>query len=188
MSEYTDDMSPRGTIAGKLIILFIFGVAIGMAVFAWWYRYEQGNESLAFWGADNARLISGAEQVALIKLSGDATSSGDVDRTSIDGRDWVNVSAHDLRGARGFLHARHSLVEDATFRWDEPPADSPSNWDYVVEFWDTPDRMAVVAFDLYRHRVRLVGTDREVAIQPDIAEGFRRLFERESKTADTAPD
>lgn len=169
---------------GKLAIVGIFGVSIGMAVFAWWYRYEQGNQSLAFWGSETAVLINGAQRVELLKL---AESTGEGESIDIDGRAWTVEQAVDVSQARGMLHARHSLVEDVTFRWEESATGEAPAWTYALRF-EGGGGKAIVAFDTEQALVHLVGSEQAALIQPDISAGFQRIFDRELSAGESSAE
>ncbi|MCA9201656.1 MAG: hypothetical protein KDA55_09560 [Planctomycetales bacterium] len=169
---------------GKLAIVGIFGVSIGMAVFAWWYRYEQGNQSLAFWGSETAVLINGAQRVELLKLA-ESTDEPVGESIDIDGRAWNVEQAVDVTQARGMLHARHSLVEDVTFRWDEAVSDNAPAWTYALRF-EGNGQTSIVAFDTEQALVHLVGSEQSALIQPDISAGFQRIFDRELSAGESS--
>ena len=96
--------------SGKLVVLSIFAVALLMAAFAWWWNRQQGWRALEFWGKDSALAIRDGKQVELLRLR------------AKDGR-WVDLEAFDIvetkdiSRAQGLLHARHSLLQDASFDW-----------------------------------------------------------------------
>jgi hypothetical protein len=68
----------------------------------------------------------------------------------------------------------------------EPRPEKPNGSNTIKDpdEWTTGEEPMTVAFDLACQRLTLVGTDREQPIQPDINDGFRELFKRETDAYD----
>lgn len=155
---------------GKLVILVMFGVAIGLGAIAVFVRYQQGDRALNYWGTEAAQLIRHAPKVELLWLSNsdDPPAESEIlENLTIDGQICTVVRRKDISQSRGLVHARHALITDRSYRFDEPRGDCQPAWVYVLRFTDG-DRMATLSFDVCCGRARLVETDREVSIAPAI--------------------
>ncbi len=159
---------------GKLLIGVIFAVAALMAGFAVWWQVQQQRRALAFWGRDNAILIRHAPHVELLRLEPDAA---DDTREAIPfGAATYRVAERmDMAEVEGMLHARHSLIEDYSFVWDEVNGDGapghPSPpWRFAFRFKEAENE-TVVLFD---QDCRFVGSAKqEVAVLiPKISAGL----------------
>lgn len=97
-------------VSGAWIVGGMLGLGVALAVFALWYQWAQTRRCLAFYGGEAAHRIQVAPRVELWRLdpSGVAVRPEPVRRA-------------DISKARGLVHLRHGLVEDANFAWDEKP-------------------------------------------------------------------
>ena len=123
---------------GTQVVCGILGIAVCLAAFAIWFQWRQTRRCLDFYGATVARSIQSAPRVELWDLA----AGGDLARPE-------PVHRLDVSTARGLVHLRRGLVEDANFAWGDAAA-APS-WDVALAFFnaaaaDQPD--AVLAFDL----------------------------------------
>ncbi|NDC62727.1 MAG: hypothetical protein EBZ59_01765 [Planctomycetia bacterium] len=131
---------------GRGVPLVVGLLALGLAAAATgvWFQWRQTRRCLAFYGPAVARRISVAPRVELWTL-----------RPGVGHGRLVAEEKLDVSGARGLVHLRRGLVEDANFRWDGPaptgerlPDDA---WDDAVAFFDGPDDSAaatILAIDL----------------------------------------
>lgn len=166
-------------VQGKLIILLMLGTAVAMAGFAWTFQYMRGREVLRLWGADAAQLIRvDASEIELLVLS-PAAETAAADAAANATLDVAGQTLHvaqrvDISKARGLIHARQALIEDASFDWKLARGDCTPDWRYALEF-RAGDRRAVIAIDMHCSRVRLLPGDREASIAP-IAEGLEKFI------------
>ncbi|MBC7856776.1 MAG: hypothetical protein IAF94_25380 [Pirellulaceae bacterium] len=100
--------------SGKLVVLSIFAVALLMAAFAWWWNRQQGRRAMEFWGRDSALAIRDGKVVELVKLRMKSGRLVDLEAFDI-------VESKDISQAQGLLHARYSLLQDASFDWEANP-------------------------------------------------------------------
>jgi hypothetical protein len=131
----------RGTFA----ILLMVVVAFGLSTFAAWYRYQAGDAALRYWGKDAALRIRSAPKVKLMMIEQDATASKPIE---IHDTTYQITQVIDISSARGLIHARHALLEDASL--DElavPPSPAP-DWDRVIEFTAVDGETTAIAIDL----------------------------------------
>jgi hypothetical protein len=145
---------------GKLLIVFIFGTALVLSIFAWSFQFLRGRRVLELYGADAARLIRvDADRVELLLLgepqSGDA--DGDLPLIKIDAQQLPITDTIDISKARGLIHARQALIEDSSYEWHRPPGDCTPHWAYALRF-SHDDRRATAAFDVGCRRLRLAET------------------------------
>ena len=174
--------------SGKLVVLFILGIAIAMASFAWWWNHQQGRKAIEFWGAD-VREINDAETVKLIKLVpvlNDESTTPDASEFSSLG--LKAGEAKDIGGVHGLLHARHSFLEDASYRWSDTPPLKGTPWQYAIVFQGEFHRTTAL-LDLSGGSVGSWEKKRAVRLSPKTAAGWKEFIGRyfpEDSTASTA--
>jgi len=101
-------------VQGKYVIFVIFGTALAMAVFAWQFRINEGDDVLDYWGVESANLLRHAHRVEFIKL--DSTDAAAADSTlTIEGIQQNIVSVADISSRKGPIHARHMFIVDHTY-------------------------------------------------------------------------
>jgi hypothetical protein len=109
-----------------LVLLGLAAAATGI-----WFQWQQTRRCLAFYGGPASRRISAAEAVELWTLA----------PGSAPGRLRV-VDRKDVSRARGLVHLRRGLVEDANFSWPAEPAPTgaarrpDADWTFALAFSD----------------------------------------------------
>ena len=163
---------------GKLAVLLMLGVAAGLAAFALWWNVTAGSRTLEFWGRDaGARIIAPDAKVELLWLE-PADETAKHERLKIGGRPLAVVAKTDVTGARGLVHARHSLLEDASFAWDAPAAETG---DYTLAARFQGDGGATtVAFDFAKEQLVHVESGRSAKAAQKIASGWKTFSQRHS--------
>lgn len=168
-------------IHGKLVIVFIFGTALAAAVFAWTFQYLRGKRVLELWGPRAARLIRvEGDTVWLLVLeeAPDGDTHPDTAKTMSIADDTLRVAERiDISQARGLIHARQALIEDASFAWEQPRGNCAARWQYALQFRHGDD-CATVAIDTNCGRARLLETGAEASIAP-IAAGMETFLEEQ---------
>ena len=131
-SEYTFGMTRASATSsfrpGSLIVLAILLLGIAAATVAIWYQRMQTRRCLDFYGAEAAWRVVKAPRVELWRLA----------PTGRPGR-LMATNRHDVTVAKGIVHLRRGLVEDASFRWDVagPVGRLPEDaWHYALVFSD----------------------------------------------------
>lgn len=126
----------RSLVVG-LVLLGLAGAAAGIT-----YQRFQTHRCLGFYGPEVARLVNTAPRVELLRLA----PGGGVGRL-------VARESRDVTTAKGLVHLRRGLVEDANFDW-RPAADGgrlPDDaWDLAFVFSDpeVPGARATIVIDL----------------------------------------
>ena len=119
--------------SGRWVIVTILAVACGATAFAWWFRSQQGQQTLAFWGSQAAYSIRFAPEVTAWRLRAEAVETQNGwEKFPIDGQDWYAQSCS-ISQAKGLVHARQALIEDASYLWESAPT-AVADWDFVVRF------------------------------------------------------
>ena len=148
---------------GRLFILLILLLSIAMGAYAIWFKYQEGRQCLVFWGSDNAGLIRHAPTVELQVLSPDASSS-DLQEAVESGRQPLPVKErHDISSLPGLVHARHMLIEDQSYRWDESAGTEAPGWSFALCFREGEVEI-LLAFDSRRRLAQLVGSKRPIVM------------------------
>ena len=159
--------------SGKFLIISIFGISLAMAIFAWWFQFQRGRRVLELWGSDNAKIIRiESDRVDLFfrTLPSDAPldDSAESVEVNIAGQSHIFDGQREITNARGLVHARQALIEDATFLWDKARGDCQADWQYLLRF-SSGQQSVDIAVDTSCDRLRLLGSQEEVAIAPKIA-------------------
>lgn len=123
-----------GGVGSRLVVALLL-LALGLAAFAVWFQWSQTRRCLAFYGAQAARSIQSAPRVELWRLRTDAVTGG-----------VVALDRIDISTARGLVHLRRGMVEDANFNWSADPdrRRSAPDWDVAFAFFDSPAPAAAV--------------------------------------------
>jgi hypothetical protein len=149
---------------GTILVTLLVAAGLAAAIAAVWNQYSQTHRALKFWGAEVAQLIETATTVELIDLAARRA------RDTGGATDSPYPPPLDISRARGLIHFRRSLLEDANFDWTAKVDIVPDHeWDYAVLFLDNVDRVTVL-FDLDRGVV-----DAAVLI-PKTARGIEEFF------------
>lgn len=191
---------------GQWGIVVIVAVAVSMSAFAWWYRVSQSRQAMAFWGGETALLVRRAPVVELWRLRSkteDSPSDEPAAQTPSesaerrpqpseptasseiafpDAPQLVVADKLDISDVRGLIHARHALVEDASFDWDRLRQaglqdDEPRDWEFVLRFIDGSSEVSA-RIDLENGWLNIVGTPREVSVGP-IVGGLSTFLRRQ---------
>ncbi len=126
---------------GSLIVVVILLLGIAAATVAVFYQRTQTRRCLDFYGSEAAWRLAKAPRVELWQVA----PTGQPARL-------VATNRHDVTDAKGIVHLRRGLVEDAGFRWnasgvvDRLP---DAAWDYALVFSDPAgDGRTAVVVDL----------------------------------------
>ena len=156
--EHPDVISQLGNASGTYLVAAIIAVAVLSAGITIAYHWSQSRFTVAYWGGEHATQIRAAEEVRLVDLNSDA-------------------AAEDISKAKGLVHFRQALIEDASFVGTVPRDEANPNWKVEVRFID-PDTQqeTTVQFDLDGGLVGLPDREDVLNAQP-IAEGLRTFFD-----------
>jgi len=122
------------------LVVGLVGLGLTAAGVGVWFQWQQTRRCLEFYGVEAAGRISRAPRVELwsLKPSGDGGHTG---RLAVTQR-------RDISTAKGLVHLRRGLVEDANFRWSKPPGgDQPlpdAAWDIALVFADESGDQGIV--------------------------------------------
>ena len=131
--------------SGRVAVLLMVGLGAGLALFAILHQRNQTVRCLRFLGAPAARRIAASSHVELMRLQ-----PGDH-----DGR-LLAVERWDISSARGAVHLRRGLVEDANYDWTARHGDRSAiggrlpatAWRWAIAFADSAgaDDRTILAF------------------------------------------
>jgi hypothetical protein len=154
---------------GKLAVVGLLTAGLLAASFAWWWNYNRGRRALDLYGAPAARLIRTAPVVELL-----STESGVTPPQATDGRGAVRTT--DISRAAGLLHARTSLLQDASYDWDAPASPGTSE-SVVLQF---SDGRATAAMYLYVDEgiITAASSGRSARLVSKTAAGWRTFLLR----------
>jgi hypothetical protein len=173
--------------SGKLVVLSIFAVALLMAAFAWWWNRQQGRQALEFWGKESALAIRDGQKVELLRLR---PKNGRL--VDLEGFDLIETK--DISQAQGLIHARHSLLQDASFDWNANlvghMAFEPKDV-FAVRFTRQDVITTIVFIDLSGGRIFHSESGREIILNPKTRSGWEtfisRYFPDEAPKSSQAP-
>lgn len=119
---------PAAGRVGGLLVMGLLLLGLSAATLAIAFQRGQTERCLAFYGTESAAAISRAKHVELWRLAEENGRLTAVERT-------------DISAAKGLVHLRRGLVEDANFDWSAGlPADAqlPAEaWDWAMVFADS---------------------------------------------------
>ena len=157
----------------RLVVVLIFLVAVVMGGYGWWYNFQQGRRSLRLWGSDAAVLIRYAPQVVLLQLELARPDERASERLDIDSQRFAIVRQFEISKVPGLVHARHALIEDASFVWSARQRACQPNWQFALRFLRGPQR-ATLAFDTNCDQVRLIEHNRTARLLDEPMRAFDR--------------
>ncbi len=119
---------------GVLVIgvILLLGVAAGGT--AVWYHHTQQHRSLDFWGIEAATTIRHPKSVAVLRLQAMTESSVSDDVLQIENSNLLVLGSIDISDHAGLLHARHALIEDASFDWSRGTSNQHPKWECGLRF------------------------------------------------------
>jgi hypothetical protein len=167
---------------GAWAIAAMFGVGLLLAGGSVLYHSGQGRRCLAFYGPADAATIRHATMVEAWRLepladdAADSTATAKQESLTIDGQPWRVVQRVNISQARGLVHARHALIVDANYRWEETA--SGGRWSNALAFSQADARL-VLLFDFATGRVRELDATAVAQLVPTIAAAEQALIDRE---------
>jgi hypothetical protein len=164
---------------GKLAVVGILLLAVGLAGFAWWWNWQRTVKCREFYGGEGAHLIRTATQIDGLELSEHLSGAEPSEELKI-GADLFSVASRkDLSKAHGLIHARTALLDDGSYRWDDQTTgDCQPKLLYAVRFREG-ERQVTLVFDFGCPDVWIVETQRQATLAPKIAEGWQSFLQRQ---------
>lgn len=146
---------------GTAIVIGLLLLGLAAAGTGIWYQRGQTRRCLDLYGAEAARHITAAPRVELVRL----VPAGAAGRLTA-------VVSRDITAAKGLVHLRRGLVEDANFLW---PSSTPERrlpdtaWDLGLVFSDPsfpqqPPTVLVIDFDESGGHAAVVGRPGRVGL------------------------
>jgi hypothetical protein len=159
----TNHDQPR-MVQGKHAILVVFAVGLIGGLGSWWYYQRLQRRVLELWGPEAAALMVHAPRAEALWLTAAGTSSQrGSDDVDLGGTRFAVRQRADVSRAPGFIHLRHSLINDGSFDWEAPAGDCQPEWDYALRFVDG-QQSATVLVAINCRRAKLAGATREVSL------------------------
>ncbi len=174
-SEGTAPVSP--SVSGQVVILAIVGLAIVAASYAWWHQHQQGQAALAFWGPDAAWAVRHAKSAQLIDRTAPSADRANGESAIHSSVQPIGERVISLDDARGFIHARQALINDASYEWEAATSDEKPVWQYGLRFLAEQDRPGFTLwFDLDHQLAGSEDGRRQVKIRQHFADGLATFF------------
>jgi hypothetical protein len=164
---------------GKIVVLAIFAVALGMASFALWWNWGLGKRSLEFWGTEGGLAIRDAKKVEILRLKSPSHLNLNDQGTPKKNAFLFDVQeTKDVTGEHGLVHARHSLLEDASFQWNKKAVTMIGpDWKYAVRF-QHESKESTVMLDLNSGVIGSWEENRAIPLSPKTAAGWKQFISR----------
>lgn len=128
------------TSPGTRLVVGLLGLGLTAAGLGIWFQWQQTRRCLEFYGVEAAARISRAPRVELWSLK-PLADHGHTGRLAATQRREIST-------AKGLVHLRRGLVEDANFMWSKPPGgDQPlpdAAWDVALVFKDDSGERGIV--------------------------------------------
>lgn len=148
---------PTGSTSGTWLVAAIVAVAVLAAGITIAYHWSQSRYTVEYWGGENATRIRAAKKVVVVDWNGDGQPK-------------------DISTAKGLVHFRQALIEDASFVKVLPYSEAIPLWQVDVIFTDPATQTeTVVQFDLNKGLVGMPDRVEVLDAQP-IAKGLRTFF------------
>jgi len=182
-----DDLPPNHY--GKLAIIAMVVIAIAMGAVAWWVNYTYSDHLRGVWGPQTLRMIQDADTAELLFLEPWEETDGE-QAAAIEAPDarLKIVETKDIAGAPGWLHARHALIEDIGYNFDQQ-AQEPE-WTYALRFAEENQPPVELLLDLEHGYVREQRTGVTLVMTAEGQGKFTKFFAKRvarAETADRAP-
>jgi len=145
---------------GTRLVVGLLALATALAMFAVWFQWRQTRRCLEFYGAEQARRIQSSPRVELWLLANGGVN-GREPPDGLDGKAHCGSPERlelrpsrrlDVSRAKGLVHLRRGLVEDANFVWKGVDSGTSDGcWDVALAFFDSeaaavPECVVLVAF------------------------------------------
>jgi hypothetical protein len=170
-----------GVNRGKLAVVSILLLAVGLAGFAWWFIYSKSQRPIAFWGVRGKERIQHAPQVELLWLRHATGSTGDV---TIHGKSYIAFARQDISTAPGSKNGRDALLRDDSYVWNFARGnESQADYTFALRFRDASGT-TTAAFDLERELIAHVEMGREQKAAAKIVTGWKTFAERHAPAKD----
>ncbi|MCR9119617.1 MAG: hypothetical protein NXI22_22015 [bacterium] len=157
-----------GTIYGRLVIVFIFGTALALAVFAWIFRYYQGREALDYWGPQNAEVFVHATELEFDKLPAEKSDPK------------ISKDAHDIADLRSLF------LRDESFVFEKKRPREDVAWEYSLEFRGDKQPILVL-FSASEGMVARADADQAVAVIDSFSAGIENLLKKQWEEEQAEP-
>ena len=170
------------SIPGSVIVIGLLALGLLAAGIGVWFQWQQTRRCLSFYGTKATEQISKSQFVELWRLR---PSSG----TRHTGR-LEAFRVEDITTAKGLVHLRRGLVEDANFRWvtkdntERVPLPDAA-WDVALVF-DTKQKNSVtektvVVIDFAENaqeaNLTVAGRPGRIALVAEMAKGLKTWVE-----------
>ena len=151
---------------GKIVIVMMLVVGVGLASFAWWHRWRRSRAVLTSWGSQAADAIRNGEKVDLFRIGPARQGRGtNAEEITVGTQRYLLFDRRDITNSAGLIHARHHLLHEQGFAWHAGDAEIEPTWDFVLRF-TKGQSVATMALDFSGQRARLLERDREVSMAP----------------------
>lgn len=188
----------------KSVILAMVLMGVFLGGFAWWARYTRSRVVLDKLGRDAVVAIRTGKPVELMRVeqaptTSTAASSDDVTASSTESASETPATPStptpetaattpitlpglrfsksvDITDAPGLIHARHHLIHEKGYAWDEAlPDDYVPAWDYALRFVNSGTTTTML-IDFANRRALFPERQLDVSLQPILADALQKFF------------
>ena len=161
---------------GNYAVAGMLALGLAMASFAWWWNLGRGSQCVQFWGPQAAKSIRVTPYVVVYELAPRASAEPAAETLKFGSESLAILRQKEITGLRGLIHARNSLLEDASFRWESPPPATP-HWQYALQ-WTAGRDSVTVLFALDAPCVAQAETQKTVVLTDFAAQAWRKVLPR----------
>lgn len=158
-------------IDGKYALLLVLALGVCGAGGAWWYRQGMQRRPLELWGAEAAGLMVHARDVEVCRL--EPATDDDAPAIRADDKLYQAIECLNAERLPGFLHLRHSLLNDHSFAWEDA-AGQEIAWRYAIRFRDGEKTATLLISKDFRYAL-LAETGAKACVSP-IAIGIEQVI------------
>lgn len=178
---------------GRAAVLLIVVLGVALAAFNVYFRYATTNRIHAQWGTAALLRVAEAPRAEWWDLARadanaqpDATPTGQtvetvVERIALDGRTFAVRRRGDLIGARGFVHLRNALGQNASYDWTREPTGAGA-WRWAIAFADDRERTVLLFDDAFRV-ARTFESPEPVTLTDKMSAGLKTFFAEQTERA-----
>lgn len=162
----------RGLNYGPIIIIFIFGLAFALAIFAWVFRYYQGRQALNYWGAENASIMKTADTLIYRRQLPGAPQN--YDQLLLENATAESLTEKKFENFRDIGDISQLMLRDESFDFQTTRPLDELNWDYAFRFQSNTESF-VILFASEEGMLHHAGAEYAIQAIPSFAQGLKKL-------------
>ncbi|MGY8768323.1 MAG: hypothetical protein ACKVH8_07840 [Pirellulales bacterium] len=167
---------------GSLLVYGILALATSAGIVTLIFTWSRGNQALEYWGTESAYEIRHAQTIELwtiepIKEPALANDPAAWDIAS-GSKKWKTTQRIDITEARGLVHMRQALIEDASYQWGETDTSCTPEWKHALVF-TSKSQPVTLLIDLNCGQVMQQNKQKTLITSPILKSGLQTVFDEQ---------